>query len=371
MSDGDNFPTVFRGYDPAAVEHALHTLKAGQATALQEAAQKAVEITKLQAANDAFARDLAEMRAQVEELEATTKEAAPPTYADLGPRIAQILTLAEEQAAELVEKASAQAKTLQDESVKAAAEVRAAADSYATETRSQADAQAAKITELAKRDADDIVDHAEREASARRGEAEALFESQRAKSASAAADFEKTLAARREKAATEFQALMTNHEGAIAAAEEKLANRQGEATKVMEQALAEAKQVKEAAQAEASQLVEAARANAERVRRDSERELAALASRRDSITGQLTNVRQMLATLGGASLAQVDAALADDAPAAKPTEQEPSAQPDSEDDAVLAPVGTELTDDADQVEAGEDAIDEAEVAKGRPADSVE
>lgn len=309
MTEENSFPTVFRGYDPAAVEHTFHTLKAGQASALQEAAQRAVEITKLQAANDALASDLAAMRAKAEQLEAAVQDAAPPTYADLGPRVAQILTLAEEEAAELVQQASAKAKTLEDDAAKAASSVRGAADAYAGEVRSQADAQAAKIVELARRDADDIVDHAEREASARRGEAEALFESQRAKSAAAAADFEKTLAARREKAAVEFQQLMSGHEASIAAAEEKLAVRQSEAIKVSEEALAEATQVRETAKAEAARLVETARANAERVRRDSERELAALASRRDSITGQLANVRQMLATLGGASLAHVDAAL--------------------------------------------------------------
>jgi hypothetical protein len=52
-----------------------------------------------------------------------------------------------------------------------------------------------------------------------------------------------------------------------------------------------------------------ARAKADRVRRDSERELAAVSARRDSITAQLSNVRQMLATLGGgAALAAVEEA---------------------------------------------------------------
>jgi hypothetical protein len=47
-----------------------------------------------------------------------------------------------------------------------------------------------------------------------------------------------------------------------------------------------------------------ARNKAERVRRDSERELTAATARRDSITAQLSNVRQMLATLGGASMVE-------------------------------------------------------------------
>ena len=46
-------------------------------------------------------------------------------------------------------------------------------------------------------------------------------------------------------------------------------------------------------------MVSEARASADRVRAESERELAAAAQRRDSINAQLSNVRQMLATLTG------------------------------------------------------------------------
>lgn len=363
MSDATAFPTVFRGYDPAAVEQAMHSLKAGQAAALQESAQKGVEITKLNAANNSLAQELANLRSRVEELEVALQtaeaEAVPPTFADLGPRVSQILILAEEEAAELRGKAEAEAAAVRADADQVSQEVRSAADAYSTEVRSEADAKAAKILELAKRDADDMVDHAEREASARRGEAEALFESQRAAAGAAAADFEKTLAARRDKAQTEFQQQMSAHEADIAAAEEKLASLQAEAQKTKEDADADARQTRETAQAQATQLVEAARANAERVRRDSERELAALASRRDSITGQLANVRQMLATLGGASLAQVDAAL-----------QQPSATADQGKDGEMSPE-PEVTDSADQVEVEQLAGEAGEVDEGMPAEAVE
>ncbi len=46
-----------------------------------------------------------------------------------------------------------------------------------------------------------------------------------------------------------------------------------------------------------------ANAKADRIRSESERELAALTNRRDSINAQLTNVREMLATLTGAAVA--------------------------------------------------------------------
>ena len=55
----------------------------------------------------------------------------------------------------------------------------------------------------------------------------------------------------------------------------------------------------QAAQRESGELVAEARAQADRTRRESERDLAALAKRRDAITEQLRNVREMLSTLTG------------------------------------------------------------------------
>ena len=54
--------------------------------------------------------------------------------------------------------------------------------------------------------------------------------------------------------------------------------------------------------ARADDIVAEAKATAERIRTESERELCGATQRRDSINAQLTNVRQMLATLTGASL---------------------------------------------------------------------
>jgi len=53
---------------------------------------------------------------------------------------------------------------------------------------------------------------------------------------------------------------------------------------------------------QADEIVAQAKAQAERIRTESERELSASTQRRDSINAQLTNVRQMLATLTGAAL---------------------------------------------------------------------
>ena len=60
------------------------------------------------------------------------------------------------------------------------------------------------------------------------------------------------------------------------------------------------------AQTDASSLLSEAKRRAEGIRQNSERELAAATARRDSITAQLANVRQMLATLGGPQTAFAD-----------------------------------------------------------------
>ena len=63
----------------------------------------------------------------------------------------------------------------------------------------------------------------------------------------------------------------------------------------------------EEAERQAASIVGEARAQVARIRADSDRELAAASQRRDSINAQLTNVRQMLATLtGGVALPMVD-----------------------------------------------------------------
>jgi hypothetical protein len=69
--------------------------------------------------------------------------------------------------------------------------------------RSAADAEAARIMEDAKRQADSLLDDADGYAMARREEAEAVYERARAKSATAAVDFETTLTERRDASAAD------------------------------------------------------------------------------------------------------------------------------------------------------------------------
>ena len=78
-----------------------------------------------------------------------------------------------------------------------------------------------------------------------------------------------------------------------------------------EAAESQARRIIHEAEERSETLVREARAIAERVRADSDRELAAATQRRDSINAQLTNVRQMLATLSGSAAGFSVAALPD------------------------------------------------------------
>jgi hypothetical protein len=96
-------------------------------------------------------------------------------------------------------------------------------------------------------------------------------------------------------------------------------------------------------------MVAEARATADRVRAESERELAAAAQRRDSINAQLSNVRQMLATLTGTV----------------PGVALPELEADVEPEALAEPAG----DTADDVPAAEDA--DAEAVEAQEEGTVE
>lgn len=200
------FTTVRRGYDPAEVERAV-TQAQGEVAELRrrlEAAEAAAESARAEAATS---------REALVSREAQEPEA--PTYAHLGERVGQILSLAEAEAAEI---------------------------------------------------RDRVV-----------GEVEALRKDARAQA--------------------ELDAMTARM---LAEAEER-----------------------------STTMVADARATADRVRAESERELAAAAQRRDSINAQLSNVRQMLATLSGTSVPGVGMAQPESTP-------EPTPEPVTEAEVVEA-----------------------------------
>ena len=261
-------------------------------------------IQDLQARLEKAERDAQSARARVRELEEAQSQMAAPTFGDLGPRLVAILSLAEEEAAEHRGAAQTEARKHREEATAAAEASQADADRYAEGVRNAADAEAAQVLEEARRRANDMLEDAEREASARRAEAEALFETHRARAASAAADLESSLAARRDQAASEIAAQLAVHEDSLQAAEARAVQLAEQSEAAYEEARAIAAAHIAQAEEQAALILQRARAQADRITRNSERELTAASARRDSINVQLDNLRQMLATLGGAGVAE-------------------------------------------------------------------
>ncbi len=297
----DPFRTVLRGYDPTEVEHALEKLKAERDAAHHDAASAQLEWEKTRHALRGREQELSVSQQRIVQLEKAEREAAPPSYADLGQRVGSILTLAQEEATAL------RAAAVQESDQRLAAATQghdrliATASALAKETSSKAQAEAAKLVADAKRAADEMLDEADREAGARREEAEAVYEHQRARAAAAAAEFEQTLADRRERSAADFSRALVAQDQKLSAAEDRLKAVHHEADDVLDSARSEAASVTSKARAEAESVLAIAKERAERIRRESERELAAATARRDAITAQLSNVRQMLATLGSSA----------------------------------------------------------------------
>jgi DivIVA domain-containing protein len=331
------FRTVMRGYEPNEVDKALGDLRKALEQARSEAATHGVNVSKLQTQVAALEEGLTSEKQRSALLASEQAQKAEPTFTDFGTRVGKILSLAGDEAKDLVTKAKAEAEALTKDSTAAAEHARTSADRYAAETRSKADADAAKIVEAGRQQADEILDTADREATTRREEAEAVYEHQRARAAAAAADFEKTLADRRDKSAAEFSSAMEAHQNALNVVQERQSASEAEADRTLAAARAQAEAHLKAAHEEAAQHITSAKAAAEKVRRETERELQAATSRRDAITAQLTNVRQMLATLGGNSIGN------------------PFAEPEPE--AVAAMVGTK---DAEPVDEGAEAPEEGD-----------
>lgn len=310
----EQFRTVLRGYDPAEVDRIIGTLRAERDAAHRETAVAQVDVEKLRMQLGTLDSRGAAAARRIAELEEAERNAAPPTYTDLGARVGSILTLANEEATELRHNAKQEAAELLTSAQAERDRLLATAQSQADETRSRSEAEATRVVATAKQAADELLDVADREAGARREEAEAVYEHQRARAAAAAAEFERTLAERRDRSAADFARALAAQDQKMAAAEDRLRASQQEAERLLSQAKNDAASLAAKTAADADHVLATAKERADRVRRESDRELAAATARRDAITAQLSNVRQMLATLGGAAVLN-------------PLSDEPSAEP--------------------------------------------
>jgi cell division septum initiation protein DivIVA len=302
---------ILRGYDPEEVNAAFEDLTNELQSARESSGSQDADVSELQATIDQLQQELDEMSLYTADLEERAASAPKaPTFDDLGSRISQMLSLAQAESEDVRSSARSEADKLTADTAKSADQARAAAESYAGDVRGKADAEATRIITQAQREAEGILDQADREALARREEAEAIYENQRARAAVAAADFEKTLAERRDEAAKDFAAQMKAQDESMQRAEESLYAIQEEAERYKSEAQEQADAAIKDARAQASEITKQAKAAAERIRRESEREVQAASARRDAITLQLSNVRQMLATMGVAPAVDDESSMA-------------------------------------------------------------
>ncbi len=323
-----SFRIVRRGYEPTDVNRHVADLLKEQGTQQQRIAELSAKVRELEASRTLQAEQTPE----------------PATFADLGKRVGDILTLAEDEASEIRGNARSDADALLVEATTTAERQRTDAQEYAAARRAEADEEAERLVAAAHRRADELGDEAEREASARRAEADAVYEAQQAEAARAAADFETTLAARRDAAEGEFATQFETAKSQLVEAQSHLDRTRGDAQRIRTEAETGARRLVEDAQKEAEGIIAGARTHADRIREESDRELVAATQRRDSINAQLGNVRQMLATLTGGAAA----GLLGEPEASEPT-GDPEPEPEPED-------GVEIVDveETDAVEAGEE-----------------
>ena len=362
-----SFDIARRGYAPQQVDETFAALVR--------------DLTTLRDQRDAIQRQLAEAQSQLGQVVAEAEQ--QPTYRGIGDRIERILRLAEEEAEVLRTTTAAEIDRDRGLAEQQIDRIREQADVYAKERRAQADAEAGSIVESARREADALREDAERTSRARKDEAENLFELNRGKAAQAAADFEITLSHRRDQAERDFTNRMEAVEAQLVANEERSEALRLEAEEMRIASERKAAQVLEAARAHAEELVREAATRATRTRSEAERELASMVQRRDSINLQLTNVRQMLATLTGSAppidpLAvhgepelgatpadEADDEVGDDETAADAVEAEDELTASADSDAAApADVAAEDADATEDVTAQADAADQDSDAPG-------
>lgn len=283
-----SFRLVRRGYEPTDVDQRMADLLSQLSSQHQQVMELTARVHELEAAASFVS--------------ATAAEPVPaPSYADFGARIGQILALAEEEATEVRAAATSDFEDRLREAQEAAQRVRQEADDYARGRRESAESEANQLVDNAHRRADELAEETERDAAARRAEADAVYEAQQARAAQAAADFETTLAERRDRVEQEFASQFEATRSQIEAAQAHLEQTRAEAQRIRSDAEIGARRQVEDAEQEAAGIVAQARAHADRVSAETDRELAAATQRRDSINAQLANVRQMLATLTNVS----------------------------------------------------------------------
>jgi cell division septum initiation protein DivIVA len=282
------FDIVLRGYERRQVDDHLATLVNDRLAAERRVA------------------DLEQQYARMRQEYEAGADANEPSYSALGARVEKILRLAEEEARDVRAEAAANGEKTRAQASSDVEAIRRKGEEDAAARKAAAEHNCKQMLEHAHNESERIRAEAQAEATAKMAGAEKVIEEARAKAAQIATEVESKLAKRREQAERDMAGRQEVAEKRLLETGEKADQIRMEAQKMRDDAESRAKQLLEAARREAEDLVADARAKAERQRLESERELAALTHRRDSINAQLSNVREMLATLTGSASALVE-----------------------------------------------------------------
>ena len=262
MSEESQFRTVLRGFDPEQVKSAMDEMHTSVVTARRLAADRTIELTRMQDHLNQVQRRLDEATARIAELEKQSPQSAP-SAGDVGARIGSILALANEEAEELRAAGRDQAQRTLAEADASARAARSEAERHADEVRLTARGDADQVVDEARQRAAALLDDANRDADARRAEAQAIVDSHRAQADAVAA----------------FSGQIAKH------------------TDRLQQA---STRVEQLAHEEATLVQRQGQESTERIQRDTENQLAAVDARRQSITAQLSTVGELLQQLGRA-----------------------------------------------------------------------
>lgn len=266
MSEELQFRTVLRGFDPDQVRSAVDDLQTSVVTARRIAADRTIELTRMQEHLGQVQRELEEATKRIGQLEQQEPPTAPatpqaPTTTDVGTRIGSILALANEEAEELRNAGREEARRRLDDADAAIAAARAELDEHAQHTRDEARQDADRILGEARHQASQLAAEAARDAEQRRAEAQAIVDRHRDQADAVAA----------------FSAQVDQH------------------TERLQLALSRVDQL---AREEAGLVHRQAQEHTDRIQRDRDNQLAAVDARRESISAQLGTVGDLLRELG-------------------------------------------------------------------------
>ena len=124
MIDRPNFKFSRRGYEPEEVDAFIESQNRTLQAAKKDAAERSVELTKLNSALTDLRGQLGQQSRAMADLKKNASAAPTQTFADLGERIGQILMLADQEASEMRAAANVDADEIRERANRAAADLK-------------------------------------------------------------------------------------------------------------------------------------------------------------------------------------------------------------------------------------------------------